>query len=144
MCCEAGIPPRTNQSLQATGATTLLCSCVPENIIQKTTGHRSLDGLRIYKHPSAEQHQAVSRVMKSTKETSFQDQLAEMRNTVPEQQCQATSTTVCENKLLVISDACGHSIGRLLGDITNCTIGKLTINVNPTFNQQCSVEEQFL
>ena len=67
MCTEAGIPRKTNHSLRATGATTLFQSKVPEKIIQKTTGHRSLEALRKYEHTSTEQHQAVSKVMMSTK-----------------------------------------------------------------------------
>ena len=55
MCIDAGIPPRTNHSLRATGATALFQSNVPEQIIQKTTGHRSLDGLRMYERVSTKQ-----------------------------------------------------------------------------------------
>ena len=60
MCIDAGIPPRTNHSLRATGATALFQSNLPEQIIQKTTGHRSLDGLRMYECVSTRQQQAVS------------------------------------------------------------------------------------
>ena len=52
MCEEAGIPPKTNHSLHATGATTLFQSNVPEKIIQKTTGHRSIEALRKYERLS--------------------------------------------------------------------------------------------
>ena len=71
ICDDAGIPRKTNHSLCATGATALFQSNVPENIIQKTTGHRSTSALRMYERISAEQHQAVSRVMMSSKPTSF-------------------------------------------------------------------------
>ena len=61
ICTEAGIPCKTNHSLRATGATTLFQSKVPEKIIQKTTGHRSLEALRKYEHTLTEQHQDVQR-----------------------------------------------------------------------------------
>ena len=68
-------PPKTNHSLRATGATVLFQSKVPEHIIQKTTGHRSTGALRMCERVSAEQHQAVSRVMMSSKPSSFQSQM---------------------------------------------------------------------
>ena len=43
MCIDAGLPPRTNHSLRATGATTRFQAEVPERIIEKTTGHMSLE-----------------------------------------------------------------------------------------------------
>ena len=49
MCQEAKFTGNfTNHSLRATGATTLFDAGVPEAIIQKRTGHKSLDGLRVY------------------------------------------------------------------------------------------------
>lgn len=47
MFLEAGFEenPKTNHSLRATGATALSKAGVPEKIIQKTTGHRSLEAL---------------------------------------------------------------------------------------------------
>ena len=43
ICQDAGIPPCTNHSLRATGATALFQANVPERIIQKTTSHCSLE-----------------------------------------------------------------------------------------------------
>ena len=48
MCEKAGISGKTNHSLQATGATRLFESKVPEMIIQQRTGHASVDSLRAY------------------------------------------------------------------------------------------------
>lgn len=45
MCSEAGIPRRSNHSLRSTGASVMFQSHVPEKIIQKTIGHRSLKGM---------------------------------------------------------------------------------------------------
>ncbi len=50
---------KSNHSLRATGATALFAAGVPEKIIQKNTGHRSVEALRIYEHVSKEQHEAT-------------------------------------------------------------------------------------
>lgn len=142
MCIEAGVSPKTNHSLHATGASTLVHSSVPEQIIQKTTGHRSLDGLHMYERVSTEQHQAVSRVMMSRKPTSFQDQLAELITSTQKQQCQVTSAGTCASSRQSLVSS-GHGIGSLL-DLTNCTTGKLTININPAVTVQHTIEEEFL
>ena len=34
------------------------------------------------------------------------------------------------------------NIPRVLGDITNCTIGNISIKVNPTFTVHCSIIEK--
>ncbi len=39
---------KTNHSLRATGATELYTAEVPEKIIEERTGHRSIEGLRLY------------------------------------------------------------------------------------------------
>ena len=36
-----------------------------------------------------------------------------------------------------------HGIKSLFGDLTNCTIGKLTININPAITVQRTIEEEF-
>ena len=51
MSIQAGLHElKSNHSLQATGTTALFASGVPEKIIQKITGHRSIEALRIYEH----------------------------------------------------------------------------------------------
>ena len=65
MCSEAAILGKTNHSLRATGATTLFQNNVPEKVIQKLTGHRSLDALRSYEQISSDQHMEVSKIMLS-------------------------------------------------------------------------------
>ena len=97
MCEEANIAPRTNHSLRATGATALFHANVPERIIQKTTGHHSLNSLRTYERISTEQQQAVSCIMMSN-QPAFQDQ----PNT--------------ESNQPTVSSAAGSSMGRLFGD----------------------------
>ena len=45
MCTEAGFDNKTNHSLHATGTSTIFRANVPEKIIQKTTGHQSIEAL---------------------------------------------------------------------------------------------------
>ena len=79
MCVESGIEIKTNHSLRATGASALFQSKVPEKIIQSTTGHHSLDALRMYEKTSIEQHQAVSTVLMPTQPTSFEHHVSHER-----------------------------------------------------------------
>ena len=61
MCNTAGIPGfRTNHSLRATSATRLYAAGMDEQLIMERTGHRSVGGVRSYKHTSDEQQQNVS------------------------------------------------------------------------------------
>ena len=61
MSIQAGLDElKSNHSLRATGTTALFAAGVPEKIIQKNTGHRSIEALRIYEHVSKEQHEAAT------------------------------------------------------------------------------------
>jgi len=71
MCKEAGLDKKTNHSLRATGTSAMFRANVPEKIIQKTTGHRSIEALRSYERISEEQHRAVPRVMMTNTEPSL-------------------------------------------------------------------------
>ena len=120
VCKEGGLAPKSNHSLRATGATTMFRCNVPEKIIQSTTGHRSVDGLRRYERISTEQHQAVSRLMMSSEQTTYKEQL------------EATDK-VCKAEISKSqTQATGIDVRRIFGDLTNCSIGSITINVNPT------------
>ena len=80
MCRNAGIMGhKTNHSLRATGATELYRSDVPEKIIQERTGHRSLKALRVYERSTDQQHEAVSSLLSSEKETTFHQQMTEIK-----------------------------------------------------------------
>ena len=49
MFCDMGMDGRfTNHSLRGTGASELFATGVPEALIQKCTGHRSVESLRLY------------------------------------------------------------------------------------------------
>ena len=66
LCSEAGIGGyRTNHSLRATAATRLYQAGVDEQLIMERTGHRSLEGVRSYKHTSGSQKEAVSDLLNS-------------------------------------------------------------------------------
>ena len=115
ICKDGGLPPRSNHSLRATGATTMFQANVPEKIIQSTTGHRSIDGLRRYERISTEQHQALSRVMMSSEATTYKEQI--------------------ESKVVETSQTPATSdVRRIFGDLTNVSIGSITINVNHNAN----------
>ena len=52
---EANISGKTNHSLRATGATRMYNNGIPEKTIQVRTGHKSINGLRVYECPGLEQ-----------------------------------------------------------------------------------------
>ena len=122
MCMDAGIEhdQKSNHSLRATGATAMFQSNVPETVIQKTTGHRSLQALCTYEPTSAAQHQDVSKVLMSArKDLQSEPQVA--------------------SSSLESVDPC-----KMLGGFVNCTIGSLTVNMNSTFTtNNMSTEEEF-
>ena len=71
---------KTNHSLRATGATELYEAEVPEKIIQERTGHRSLECLRMYERTSERQQQAVSNILSSSSQSTYQAQLAQINS----------------------------------------------------------------
>ena len=69
MCKAAGICGfKTNHSLRATAATRLYQAGVDEQIIMETTGHKSTNGVRCYKHTSAQQKESVSDILSLAKQ----------------------------------------------------------------------------
>ena len=71
LCKLAGIPGyRTNHSLRATAATRLYQAGIDEQLVIEMTGHRSLDGVRGYKHTSMPQKEALSDILNSQTEAS--------------------------------------------------------------------------
>ena len=102
---------KTNHSLRATGATAMFQANMPEKIIQKTTGHRSLEALRSYERISTQQHQAVSRVLMSNQ--SYRKEL------------EPTSSHATPAPAPTVP-----GFSQLFGSLQNCSIGRLTVNVN--------------
>ena len=79
MCKLASIPGHhSNHSLRATGATQLYTAGVPEKIIQKRTGHRSVECLRSYKRTSEKQQHAVSKILSASTELNFQTEMKKL------------------------------------------------------------------
>ncbi len=64
LCSSAGIEGyKTNHSLRVTAATRLYQAGVNEQLIMKRIGHRSIEGIRLYKRVSDIQEQAVSAII---------------------------------------------------------------------------------
>lgn len=81
MCKSAGIGGhKTNHSLRATGATQFYLAGVPEKIIKERTGHKSLEALRHYENTSDKQNVAVSNVLSSVTETSFDTEMKKIED----------------------------------------------------------------
>ena len=69
MCKQAGIPRYdTNHSLRATAATRLYHAGVDEQMVMERTGHRSLEGVRTYKHTSKQQRAAILDILNLKKQ----------------------------------------------------------------------------
>lgn len=133
MCTDAGIvEQKTNHSLRATGTTNMFRNNIPEKIIQKTMCNKSVEALRTYERVSEEQERHLSVVMMTNSNEN-----ASTLN----QQCmkEASSTRV----------VFGHqhstdSFRQFFGNLTNCSIGSITVNINPTFGTaDCRVEKEF-
>ena len=66
LCSMAGIQGhKTNHSLRVTTATRLFHAGVDEQLAMKRTGHRSLDGVHLYKRVSNEQDREISEILNS-------------------------------------------------------------------------------
>ena len=131
MSAECGISKKNNHSLRAAGASSMFQANVPEKIIQKTTGHRSVEALRSYERIST-----VSKVLMSNASYKKPDAV----ETGPQKENLLTSV---HTNTKVDGGTC---LSRVLGDMSNCTIGNLTINVNPVINVQraeTQIEEEF-
>ena len=71
----------TNYSLRATGASALFSAGVPEAVIQKRTGHKSTEALRLYERVSEDQQVAVANILASgSKKTTYEEQLKAARS----------------------------------------------------------------
>ena len=121
----------TNHSLRASGATAMFQGNIPEKIIQKTTGHRSLSALRNYERVSTEQYKAMSKVLVPAS--------SDARPVVISDPSQVSATEASVPQSMVFDPS------RMLGGFSNCSVGTLTININPaiTVNSAMSMEREF-
>ena len=88
--------------MRASGATAMFQKNIPERVIQKVTGHRSLHSLRAYERISTSQHTEVSKVLKNN-------------------QTKRTSTSGMKSS--TFPDLSGITVN-------NCSIGQININLN--------------
>ena len=110
MCLEAGFESKTNHSLRATGATSMFRSNVPQKIIQNVTGHRTLEALRKYEKTSDDQHQAVSKIMMSSKSIDYETQV------------RVSTATPCSSSIF------DDRVKQIFGNVSNCSIGSIALN----------------
>ena len=74
MTTEAGLEGNfTNHSLRATGATVLYDAGIPEGVIQKHTGHKSLDALRCYDRTTMTLNLEVSNLLRQATAVSHSE-----------------------------------------------------------------------
>ena len=71
VCRSRNIRTQNKPQPAATGASELFEAGVPDKIIKETTGHRSLETLRIYEHTNKGQHKAISIVLSLSQRTTF-------------------------------------------------------------------------
>ena len=77
MCTKANISGhKTNHSLRATVCSELFQAGMPEKVIQQRTGHLSLQGMHHYERTTSQQQQAVSRILNSDEDTTFEREVA--------------------------------------------------------------------
>ena len=88
------------------------------------TGHRSLEALRKYEHTSVRQHQAVSKVMMSTRKVKCDEKLKENAG---------QSSCVLKSNLM-------EGVHDLFEDLSNYNIGHIT---GPTFNRDSHIDGEF-
>ena len=120
MSAEVGISSKTNHSLRATGATNLFHANVPERIIQKTTGHKSLEALRCYERVSEDQHKSVSQVLMLN--SSYTPPAHQAQASVQGENIPAVEETR-QKSLTVHARPDYGMLSKVLGDMTNCCIG---------------------
>ena len=134
MCQEAGIDEKANHSLRATGTTSMFQANVSERVIQKTTGHRSLQALRCY--VSADQHREVSKLLMPARPSAVTTDLVQPAPR-PERTVTADLVRPAPGPERTTGD-----LGKLFGGFLNCSIGSFTLNVNPTYSS-VQVEAEF-
>ena len=75
LCSKAVIKGfKTSHSLRATTASRLYHNGIDKQLIMERTGHRSLDGVRLYKRTNEEQQIAISRTLQKSTPTATKHQ----------------------------------------------------------------------
>ena len=98
ICTEAGmIGNYSNHSLRASATTRLFHENVPEQVIMKVTGHRSLDGVHIYKKVCNKQLKDVSNVLQGNTGTIGQEEV----DCGKEKTCSSTPSLVPSHSIVM-------------------------------------------
>ena len=81
LCSKAVIKGfKTSHSLRATTASRLYHNGIDKQLIMERTGHRSLDGVRLYKRTNEEQQIAISRTLQKSTSTATKTSTEEIEN----------------------------------------------------------------
>ena len=67
---------------------------VPEKIIKESTGHRSLEALRLYERTTNEQQKAVSAILSADKKTTYKDAIDQQKSVCSYQHPECTEFSV--------------------------------------------------
>ena len=92
----------SNHSLRRTCATRLYDKGLPEQLIQETTGHRSADGARCYKHTSSSAKRRASEIVQGClKEEDLTCKIRKKRYEENEGEGEMSETKEEENKIVI-------------------------------------------
>ena len=105
---------------------------VPEKIIQQATGHRSLKAFRSYERVSLDQRGAVARVLTS------KDGNASYAGELEEKLKSSSAVQVATSDSKTTGDLSG-----IFGNLSNCSIGRLTVNINPSISVKQTPADEF-
>ena len=109
--CAAGVSGYTNHCLRATAMTRMFNQGVPEKIIADKSGHKSLDGLRAYEHPSTVLEKAAGDIIANPSK-HFKEEVKQIKEEVKPEMQQDSSPV--KDSVLALP---GFS-----GSMANCTI----------------------
>ena len=87
----------TNHSLRRSCATNLYDNGVPEQVIQETTGHRSVEGIRAYKRTSLAMKRKMSAILNQSESSLGSDH--EKRNTKKRCDCKDAEDQIEQHKV---------------------------------------------
>uniref|UniRef100_A0A1X7V015 ZMYM2-like/QRICH1 C-terminal domain-containing protein n=1 Tax=Amphimedon queenslandica TaxID=400682 RepID=A0A1X7V015_AMPQE len=122
MSMEAGLEQiRTNHSLRAIGASAMFAAGVLEKIIQRNTGHRSIEALRLYEHVSSEQSKRTCKVLPSLGVSDMQQQEKE---TIGQEQEEKPEKEEKEEKPSV-----GAIAGNFFSMFHGCSIQSISVQI---------------
>ena len=117
----------TNHSLRRSCATNLYDNGVPEQVIQETTGHRSVEGIRAYKRTSLAMKRKMSAILNQSESSLGSDH--EKRNTKKRCDCKDAEDQIEQHK---VSDK----------KVSVCDIGFNALNAESMKERHGKVEQR--